>query len=118
MQSATHATPVESKEAKFIDIIDECYLYQHANGPTRCRGDDMPSQLDLIFTNELQHMAPLGKSDHQMLKFNFNCYAEYTGTQQRFNYNRGDYEDARQELQEVPITPKGSVQQMWDTIKD
>ena len=84
----------------------------------------MPSQLDLIFTNELEmvsdvlHMAPLGKSDHQMLKFNFNCYAEYTGTQQRFNYNRGEYEDARQELQEVPITANGSVQQMWDTIKD
>ena len=122
--SATHATPVESKEAKFIDIIEECYLYQHINRPTRCRGDDMPSQLDLIFTNELemvsdvQHMAPLGKSVNQMLKFNFNCYAEYTGTQQRFNYNRGDYEDARQELQEVPITAKGSVQQMWDTIKD
>ena len=115
---------MESKEAKFIDIIEECYLYQHTNRPTRCRGDDMPSQLDIIFTNELemasdvQHMAPLGESDHQMLKFNFNCYAEYTGTQQRFNYNRGDYEDARQELQEVPITAKGSVQQMWDTIKD
>ena len=57
----------------------------------------------------MQHMAPLGKTDHQMLKFNFTCYAEYTGTQQRFNYNRGDYEDARQELQEVPITAKGSV---------
>ena len=115
---------MERKEAKFIDIIEECYLYQHTNGPTRCRGDDMPSQLDVIFTNELemvsdvQHMAPLGKSDHQMLKFNFNCYAEYTGTQQRFNYNRGDYEDARQELQEVPITAKDSVQQMWETIKD
>ena len=59
-----------------------------------------------------------GKSHHQMLKSNFNCYAEYTGTQQRFNYNRGDYEDARQELQEVPLTANGSVQQMWDTIKD
>ena len=112
--SATHTTPMESKEAKFIYIIEECYLYQHTNGRTRCRGDDMPSQLDLIFTNELemvsdvQHMAPLGKSDHQML--NFNCYAEYTGTQQRFNYNRGDYQDARQELQEVPISAKGSVQ--------
>ena len=84
----------------------------------------MPRQLDLIFTNELemvsdvQHMAPLGKSDHQMLKFNFNCYAECTGTQQRFNHSRDYYEYARQELQEVPITAKGSVQQMWDTIKD
>ena len=42
--SATHTTPVESKEAKFIDIIEECYLYQHTNGPTRCRGDDMPDK--------------------------------------------------------------------------
>ena len=115
---------MEIKQAKFINIIEVCYLYQHTNGPTRCRGDDMPSQLDLIFTNELemvsdvQHMAPLGNSDHQLLKFNFNCYAEYTGTQQRFNYNRGDYEDAIQELQEVPITAKGSVRQIWDTIKD
>ena len=56
----------------------------------------------IFFTKELQmvydvqHMAPLSKSDHQMLKFNFNCYAKYTGTQHRFNYNRGDYEDARQ----------------------
>ena len=75
----------------------------------------MPSQLDLIFTNELemvsdvQHMAALGRSDNQILKFNFNCYADYTGIQQRFNYNRGDYEYARQKLLEVPITVKGSV---------
>ena len=44
--SATHASPVESKEAKFIE---NCYLYQHTNGPTRCRSNDMPSQLYLIF---------------------------------------------------------------------
>ena len=120
--SATHANPVGSKEAKFIYIIVECYLYQHTNGPTRCRGDDMPSQLDLTFTNELDMASDvehMGRSDHEMLKFNFNCYADYTGTQQIFNYNRGgDYEDVRQELQEVPITAKGSVQQMWDTIKE
>ena len=51
--SATHATHVESKEDKCIDIIEGCYLDQHTNRPTRCRGDDMPSQLDVIFTNEL-----------------------------------------------------------------
>ena len=67
--------------------------------------------------SDVQHMAPLGKSDHQMLNFNFNCHAEYTGTHQRFNYNRGDYKDARHELQEVHITANGNVQQMWNTIK-
>ena len=114
---------MESKDAKFSIMIEDCHLYQHTNGPTRCRGDARPSQLDLIFTNELemvsnvQHMASLRRSDHQMLKFNINCYANCIGTQQRFNYNRGDYEDDRHELQEVPITAKGSVQQMRDTIK-
>ena len=53
----------------------------------------MANQLDLMFTNEqemvsdVQHMEPLGKSDHQMRKFNFNCYAENTGTQQRLQAN-------------------------------
>ena len=54
-----------------------------------------------------------------MLKFNFNCYAEYTGTQQRFNCNRGDYEDTMQaRVAGGPITANGGVQQMWDTIED
>ena len=81
--SATHASPVESKEAKFIDIIEECFLYQHTNEPTRCRGDNMSSQLDLIFTNELemvsdvQYMAPLSRSDHQMLKFNCRGFIKF-----------------------------------------
>ena len=47
--------------------------------------------------------------DHQLLKFNFNCYADCTGTQQRFNYNSGEYEDVRHKLQEVPITVNDSV---------
>ena len=47
--SATHATPLENNEVKFIDISEECYLYHYTGGLTRCRGDDMPSQLDLIF---------------------------------------------------------------------
>ena len=70
------ASPVASKEGKFIDIIEECYLYQHTNGPTRCRSDDLPSQLNLIFTyalgmvSDVQHMAPLGRSDHQILRLN------------------------------------------------
>ena len=111
-----------SNVAKFIDIIEKCFLYLHTNGPTRCRDYDMQSQLDVIFPNKLdmisdvQHTTPLvlilGRSDQQMMKFNFNCYTDYTGIQQRFNYNRGEYEDARHDLHEVPITVKDSLQQM------
>jgi hypothetical protein len=45
---------------------------------TRFRGDNQPSLLDLIFTNEegmidtIEHNAPLGNSDHETLEFNFN----------------------------------------------
>ena len=53
-----------------------------------------------------------------MLKFNSNYYADWTGPRHEFNYSRGDYADARRELQEVPIAAEGSVQQMWDTNKD
>ena len=48
---------MESKAAKCIDIIEEFYPYKHTNGSTRCRGDDMPRQLDLIFTNELEMVS-------------------------------------------------------------
>ena len=53
-----------------------------------------------------------------MLKLNFKYYDDFTGTQQRSYYDRGDYEDARHQLHDVPITAKGSMQQMWDTIID
>ena len=38
-----------SKEAKFINTIQNCFLHQHVDRPTRRRGNDDPSQLDLIY---------------------------------------------------------------------
>ena len=66
-----------SKESKFLETIKDCYLHQHVLEPTRARGNDEPSTIDLIFTNEimqisnLDYNAPLGKSDHSMISFNF-----------------------------------------------
>ena len=37
---------------KFLECIRDCYLFQHVNENTRQRGEDNPSMLDLIFTNE------------------------------------------------------------------
>ena len=51
-----------------------------SNLPTRFRGDDEPSTIDLIFTNEenmvsdLEYTSPVGKSDHCVLLFRFNCH--------------------------------------------
>ena len=64
--STTHGE--SSKEAKFIEAVRDCFLHQHITQPTRRRGNDQPSVLDLILTDEamqvsnIGHHAPLGKS--------------------------------------------------------
>ena len=72
----------ESKEAKFIETIRDCYLYQHLLEPTRRRGSDNPSLIDLLFTNEalqvsdVEYHAPLGKSDHCIIFYGSPVSAE------------------------------------------
>ena len=71
-----------SNESKFIEGVRDSYLYQHVESPTRARGNDGPSILDLVLTNEemqvseITHGAPLGKSDHDVLSFRFHCYVD------------------------------------------
>ena len=54
----------------FLDTIDDLFLFQHINEPTRYREEETPSLLDLVFTNEqdmisnLVYLPPLGNSDH------------------------------------------------------
>ena len=68
----------DSKENKFIDKIRDCYLHQHLQLPTRRRGNDEPSLIDILLTDEIMqvsditHHAPLGKSGHSVITFMFN----------------------------------------------
>ena len=72
----------ETQDYKFIQCIQDNFLHQHVNKPTRWRGTDTPHVLDLVFTNEenmvseLEYLSPLGKSDHCVLQFQFNCYTK------------------------------------------
>ena len=94
----------ESTEASFIDTVKDCFYHQHIDKPTRKRGNDTPSQLDLIFTDEemqvadVQHLAPLGKSDHSVILFNFCSYIDYSKPKDTYNYNKGDYEGMANDL--------------------
>ena len=94
-----------SKENKFIETIRSCYLHQHLVQPTRRRGNDTPSLLDLLFTDEIMqvsditHHAPLGKSDdHSVITFKFNCYLDHSKPKERFIYEKGDYQAMRNDL--------------------
>ena len=42
----------DSKETKFIESTRDCYLFQHIDKPTRIRGNDDPSFIDLLITNK------------------------------------------------------------------
>ena len=47
-KSNTSNTVVGSKENNFLDALADSYLTQHTIRPTRIRGDDKPSLVDLV----------------------------------------------------------------------
>jgi len=76
-------------------------------------GDDQPSLLDLIFTNEegmidiIEHNAPLGNSDHETLEFNFRF-----GVKQKKHYQnklcwfKGNYEKNQRTIEQCRLELK------------
>ena len=91
-------------EAKFIETIRDCYLHQYVEKVTCRHGNDNPSLIDLVFTDEemqvsefVQH-PPLGNSDHNVITFKFNCYLDYSKPRDVYAYTKGNYEAMRNHL--------------------
>ena len=119
--------PPNSDTAKFLTTTNECLWHQHVNGPTRTRMGENPTTLDLVFTNEegmidtVQTASPLGKSDHCLLYFHFNCYTRRTeNASLRYNYKKADKEKLRKRMKtnwdEKLKDP--DVDKQWTTIKN
>lgn len=120
----------ESKEQKFIDTVKDCFFFQHVERFTRKRGNDDPSTLDLILTDEemqvseVQYLAPLGKSDHCVILFDFHCYLDFTKPKASFQYPKGDYNGMREFLisskwttQFKNLAETADEETMWENIK-
>ena len=57
----------------------------------------------------LQHYAPLGKSHHVSLIFNFNCYINnYNAPRIQLKYHQGQYNNVRKYFQDIN----------WDILQD
>ena len=88
----------DSKEFKFIESLRDCFLFQHIDKPTRVRGNDDPSLIDLLLTNEenqvsdVVHHAPLGKSDHSVISFNYHCYLDFFKPKKCYNYRKANFD--------------------------
>ena len=99
-------TPWRKQQRSFIHgSYRDYFLFQHVEEPTRIRGNDNPSLIDLILTNEeLQvsdviHHAPLGKSDHAVITFNYHCYLDFSKPKICYQYHKADYEAMLNELE-------------------
>ena len=94
-----------SKEVRFIEAVRDCFLFQHIEESTRTRGNDEPSLIDLLLTNEemqvsnVVHHSPLGKSDHSVITFNYHCYLDFSKPKICYNYRKADYDGMKSELE-------------------
>jgi len=117
----------DQQQLSFLECFNDCYLYQHVLEPTRYREGNQPSILDLVCSNEeqmidsIQYMEPLGKSDHVMLSFTFNCYS--TDDQEfspRYVYHKGDYDKLNQLLvqSDWEVHADDDIDTLWSKFKD
>ena len=115
-------------ENKFIECARDCYLFQHITEPTRLRGTDQPSTLDLVFTSEenmiekVEITAPLGRSDHSIINFNFIAKNSPKPPKIQTLFHKGDYKALADELNvdweaELKKFPE-NVEYQWKYFSD
>ena len=118
----------DTKEYRFLECIQDNFLYQHITKPTRWRGDDTPHTLDLIFTNEenmisgLELQSPLGKGDHCVIRFDFECYTKINNSVKRVKcYNKADYDVINAEIRDCDwnaiMDESDDIGCMWEKFK-
>ena len=96
----TTNTSDNSLSAQFYFATQDAYMIQHVLKPTRYRKGQASSVLDLVFTldpnmvTDLEHLPPLGYSDHEVLLWSYVCYNDPqmpAHNNQTYDYFRGDY---------------------------
>ena len=75
----------------------DSFLTQHISTPTRGRGSNNPSLIDLVFTSNedsiesISRHAPLGKSDHSLINILYRCQPEQQADIMVCNYGKADF---------------------------
>ena len=120
-----------SNDFLFLEAVKDSFMTQHVDEPTRGRGQDTPSTLDILLTGsddiveDLEIDAPLGKSDHSVIWATIVCNLQTKPTTKtKYLYNKADYTKLKEELNvnwgeifENLETPQ-DVNEMWGTFKN
>src|SRR3989442_1404457 len=98
-------------------------LGTHQMVKTKTRGENI---LDLVllyeksFVFKMEHLAPIGNSDHETRSIVLNAKIDKTKLiLERFNYNKANYEVLKKEVEKVDWeleTKKSSVNELWNRL--
>ncbi|ELU07581.1 hypothetical protein CAPTEDRAFT_201518 [Capitella teleta] len=111
-------------DIEFIEALRDGFLIQHVDRPTRGRGSNNPSLLDLVLTKEhtatptVEYHQPLGKSDHSILDIRIEMKQSETFIKTIPNYNRGNFDRMRRVLSDVDweegLGREETTQKKWE----
>ena len=109
-----------SEEFQLVEIFRDLSLHQYVDTPTRRRDTNQPGLQDLVLINEggvedsIDYLSQLGKNDHSVLSFNFNCYvARRQQVSRRFIYEKGDYNKMLWEEWLLELDGMDSMDAQW-----
>ena len=125
-ETYTTTTSFESPEYKFIETLRDNFLSQLVREPTRLRGNDEPTTIDLLITNNEEairsiHLSSaLGASDHRMLQVEFSCSVTHQVNERPcWNFRKGRYDQLRQLLDrpwEEEFRQKDTLEEKWEHL--
>ena len=123
----SHTTPSSENSFyhKLLESTISLALVQHVTKPTRYDSQHTSSTLDLVFSHGedvdlVQHLPPLGKSDHAVLTFKFTTTAvSRINTPARPNVWKADIDAilSAAESQDWQINPDLEVEAAWSHFK-
>ena len=127
-KSGTTPPDLNHRASKFMEALRDSFLHQHVTQPTHIRGEQTPHVLDLVLTNEsnmiqsIEHNAPLGKSHHQILNFEFKAYTSIKqNNTQKLNLHKGDYPRLNTEINRTDwenIIGALDANQAWKKVEE
>ena len=115
--------PITREARDLTDFIDDNFLYQKVNEPTR--GGNI---LDLVLTtndnliDKLVVREPLGNSDHNMIKFKIKISTHFKSNSMRVpNFNRANFNEFRQRIDQTQwlnILGNQTTEHQWKIFKN
>jgi hypothetical protein len=111
----------DTRGTKFMDLIQDCFMVQHVDRPTR---EDRI--LDLVITTEpplvekLQVREHLGKSDHSVVTWELVMEVDIPSNHMEvFNLNKGNYTQLKSDLDvDWESEFSGNTSGCWDVFTD